>query len=115
MQTIDLWRSKHFKTFLLWTAPMPNDELNFEATLNRAANALEHFACSLTAIEMMQARRMATAMKRACTSTSAFSTTDAASGTKAPARISEKITGGGSWGPGGEIRGLSKVVKTPQE
>jgi hypothetical protein len=34
---------------------MPNDELNFDATLNRAANALEHIACSLMAIEMMQA------------------------------------------------------------
>jgi hypothetical protein len=34
---------------------MPNDELNFNATLNRAANALEHIACSLMAIEMMQA------------------------------------------------------------
>jgi hypothetical protein len=34
---------------------MPNDELNFHATLNRAANALEHIACSLMAIEMMQA------------------------------------------------------------
>ena len=34
---------------------MPNDELNFYATLNRAANALEHIACSLMSIEMMQA------------------------------------------------------------
>jgi hypothetical protein len=34
---------------------MPNDEPNFDATLNRAANALEHIACSLMAIEMMQA------------------------------------------------------------
>jgi hypothetical protein len=34
---------------------MPNDELNFDATLNRAANALEHIPCSLMAIEMMQA------------------------------------------------------------
>ena len=34
---------------------MPNDELNLDATLARVANALEHFACSLMAIEMMQA------------------------------------------------------------
>ena len=34
---------------------MPNDELNLNATLNRTANALEHIACSLLAIEMTQA------------------------------------------------------------
>ena len=34
---------------------MPNDELNLDATLARVANALEHIACSLMAIEMMQA------------------------------------------------------------
>jgi hypothetical protein len=32
---------------------MPNDESDISKTLNRAANALEHIACSLVAIEMI--------------------------------------------------------------
>jgi hypothetical protein len=32
---------------------VPNDDPNFDATLNRAANALEHIAYFLMAIEMM--------------------------------------------------------------
>src|SRR6266478_7288271 len=33
---------------------MPKDEPDISRTLNRAANALEHIACSLVAIEMLQ-------------------------------------------------------------
>jgi hypothetical protein len=55
LQSHPTQRPEFFKTFLLWTSPMANDEVNFYATLKRAANALEHIACSLMAIEMMQA------------------------------------------------------------
>jgi len=34
---------------------MSDDESDISNTLNRAANALEHAACSLVAIEMIQA------------------------------------------------------------
>jgi hypothetical protein len=56
---------------------MPNDELNLNATLNRTANALEHIACSLLAIEMLRPRRLEARMRRACMPIDPFSTTDA--------------------------------------
>jgi hypothetical protein len=40
---------------LLVESAMPDDEPDIKKMLNRAANALEHIACSLVAIEMIQA------------------------------------------------------------
>ena len=56
---------------------MPNDEPDLNETLNRAVNALEHIACSLVAIELMQAAQDVASMTTPFTPTAAFSTRDA--------------------------------------
>jgi hypothetical protein len=76
---------------------MPNDELNLDATLNRVANALEHIACSLMSIEMMQAAQDGDGYEQSLHVHRSFQHDGcAACGGTERAGISEQITGGRS-------------------
>jgi hypothetical protein len=108
--------SGDFKTFLLWRA-MPNDELNLNATLNRTANALEHIACSLLAIEMLQAAQAGGAYEESLHAHRSFQHDGcAACGTKAQnaPELARKLLATGPEGLGCEIGSLSKLAKNRQ-